>query len=306
MTSACTYVDDLTIGDPRLLSTLCLLYDKVFLPHPYDHDASFEAAFSISFENERYREVERRWYSEWKTRNGALFGVGALEVLASPVSISQMPQNVEDLICSQLGGGRKRLATSDVLQGRTAIALHALFAKPPAPEFATARPASTVGLTTVLAESVVEQRAPFLTSLSPDQLCQIREQVAPFREGFRLYLQSLADDVEHRIDADLTAPEAARLTFERKIEPELLEYFRRELPTRISWWASVVSAMASGVGNVLAIAAKPWSIDGYPKLAEGMANFAVKLSDHRAAELSNNHQAYQFIGHVERASAATN
>jgi hypothetical protein len=38
----CVYVDDLIIRDDRELATLCLLYDHISLPHPYDHDPSCE------------------------------------------------------------------------------------------------------------------------------------------------------------------------------------------------------------------------------------------------------------------------
>ena len=299
---SCTYIDDLTITNPELLATLCLLYDKVFLPHPYEHDPSCEAIMSMSFENERFREIERRNYLRWKDRNAELFKGGALEVLPSPIAVADMPRDLENRLCLQLGPAVRRLSSEDVLYGRTALAMHALYAKSPAPDFATSNkgPRSTTEVSASLASVIVGRNLPLLPALVSEQVMELRERTANTRDGFRLYLASLADDVEARTGAQRPPNEAAEETYRRKIEPALEEHFRRELPEKVQWWADIVKRVAQGVGNVMTIVADPWKLKNYSKLAEGMADFVEKSADHIGKQRSNEQQTFQFIGRLRK------
>src|SRR5260221_3026932 len=122
-TESCTYIDDLRIDDEKLLTTLSLLYDKVSFPHPYEHDPSCEAVMMLSWENERYLEIERRNYLAWKQRNHELFQANALAILPSPIYVADMPRDLENALCMQIGPDRRRLSSSDVLYGRVALAM---------------------------------------------------------------------------------------------------------------------------------------------------------------------------------------
>ncbi|MFC6047172.1 hypothetical protein ACFPYM_04915 [Methylobacterium hispanicum] len=129
MSENCTYIDGLMIDNPQTLTILSLLYDKISLPHPYDHDPNCEEIMRISFDNEGYREIERRWYRDWKKSNKELFDAGVLDVLPAPIAAQSLPRDIESMICLKLGPNKRRISTSDVLEGRVAIAMHALYAE---------------------------------------------------------------------------------------------------------------------------------------------------------------------------------
>ena len=299
----CTYIDDLTITDKKLLATLCLLYEKVSLPHPYEHDPSCEAVMLLGYENERYLEIERKNYLAWKSENHELFKVGALEVLPSPISVADMPKDLERALILQLGPDRRRLGSDDVLYGRVALAMHALYARPSYPDFALfdGSAPSTGAIVAGLRGAIFRRYVPMMTELRPEQILELREWTAKYRQGFRVYLATLADDVENDMASSRrTLDDAARTAIERKMERGLLEYLQQELPARISWWAEVVQSISSSGTDALDVADEPWSLKNYFKLTKNMAGFVKRVADHVARSRSSDQQAYQFIAELRK------
>jgi hypothetical protein len=298
MFEGCVYVQDLTITDPRQLGVLSLLYEHISLPHAYDHDSESEPIMRMSFENERYREIERKRYSEWKQENRELFDANVLNILPPPISVADLPNDIEQRLCRAIGPTKLRLNTTDVLDGRIAIAMHAVFANPSFPEFTLAPPNSTAteDLQRALAADAISWRIPLLPEIKPEQILEIRERTKPFREGFLLYLATLADDVEARMRKDgLDNVSAAKKAFERNIQPEVEEFIRRRLPEQVAWWAKLLNGIAKGSGQVIETVATPFRFRNFPKIAETLTDLVQNVAERVSESRSNKRHAFQFI-----------
>jgi hypothetical protein len=306
----CTFANDLKIDDPRILTALLLLYDKVYLPHPYDIDPSCARLYNLRFDDLGYLDIERKWYLSWKDEQRALFAAGALEVLQSPKSIAEMPADLDQKVLQQLGPGagvRSPGATHlgiskyDVLEGKVSLAMHVLFANAPAPDLILARNALSVDeIRLGLVQSAVARRMPILKALVPDQILEIRETTRDYREGFYAYLAELADNVEKRVSQGRTLKSATDEEFGRTVEPALLEHIRQELPRRVSWWSSLVRAIGETAGQTLSVVTQPWRVKNYSDLIEKLADKAEFFAKEATAERSNKQRALQFIGKLNK------
>jgi hypothetical protein len=298
MPKACTYVRDLTVNDKAELGVLCLLYDRVSLPHPYDHDPDCEAIMRLSWDNEGYREIERRRYRDWKLANKQLFGEGVLSVLPAPVAVSDLPSDIEAKLCKALGPTTMRLSSSDCLEGRIAIALHAIFSKTTDPEYTVALEGlpATHDIQEALVRQAIVWRAPLLGVIEPEQIIELRERTQPYRDGFRLYLAKLADQVEGRITSHtLDIDTAARRTFERVLEPEIEEFMRRRLPEQVKWWAKLLSKLMKSSTQVIETIETPFNYRNYPKIADTLLEVTGEIAAHRIEAQSNQRYAFQFL-----------
>ena len=300
---SCTFTDDLKIDDRGLLATLSLLYDTIYLPHPYAHDPNCETILSLSFDREAYLEIERRWYREWKQENAELFQCGILRVLPSPFVIADNPREFDQRLMKFKGSVSRGFTQSDVLDGTIALAMHAVYANSPAPDFATINATSppTSKISAELASIMMGQHLPTLPSITPEQILELREETASLRDAFRLYLASLADNVESRMQRGPKSLGASiEETYVRQVEPELEEYFRRRLPDRIQWWAHVATFIAEGAGGIIKIVATPWKFGTYQKLASSAARLTEEYAERVARQTSNKELAFQFIGKVKK------
>jgi hypothetical protein len=301
----CVYVSNLTIPDRGLLAALCLIHDQVLLPHPYELDSAAKPLMRGSMSYMDDLEISQRYYANWISAHRELFDAMAMAVLPPPLDVGDAPGDLDQQLLDKLGRKVPKFGREDVLSGRLAIAMHALFARTPDLDFVLARPGdtSTSHLQTILARETLVRRVPHLPELVPEQIVELREITAPFKEGFHAYLSSLVDDVESRLGSTGgDEQEAASRTFARKIDHELKEHARQELPKKVEWWAKVAQRITGGVARVIGIVTTPWSASNYPELA-GDAAGLIELGASGAVErASNPNQAFQFLGRIETAT----
>jgi hypothetical protein len=276
----------------------------VLLPHPYDIDPEAKELMNWWMDDYHYLDIERRTYTDWKAKHSKLFKCGALEVLPPPIKTDDVPGNVNDLLRAKLGIKSSFLARSHALEGRVAIAMHALFSNTTVPEFAFLSPSNTTTdhLRAALATQTLSvQFKKFPNHIAPEQIVELREKTAKFKEGFKAYLTSLVDDVEDRLPAtDYDEQEAALRTYQRKIEPDLEEYLRRGFSREVSWWSQVVEHFSSGSESIVKIVGTPWDLGNYAKLAGDVAKLLRDAADRASERRSNKHLAYQFIAATRR------
>lgn len=295
------YIDDLTIQDPGQLALLCLIYDRVSLPHPYDHDPDCEEIMRISFKNEGYREIERRNYRAWKAAHKELFDSGSLSVLPAPISVADLPSDIDVLLRGQLGPNRLRLATDDLLYGRIALAMHAVFSKSEDSEYKIApNGVSVADLRNEMASASIRWRAPMLPKLTPEQILELLSETAPFRDGFVYYLDSLANAVEDRMGrTGENRNSAAREIFERQVRPEVAEFIRRGLPARVAWWGTILKQLGTAGGKVIETTVNPFDLSNYSEIAKAFGSLLESTATGIADGRSNKRHAQQFLARLD-------
>jgi len=137
---------------------------------------------------------------------------------------------------------------------------------------------------------------PLLPEIQPEQILEIRERTEAFREGFLLYLATLADDVEARMrNKGFDNASAAKEEFDRKVQPEVTEFIRRRLPEQVAWWAKLLNQFAQGSGHVIETIAAPFSFRNYPKIADTFTDVTQSFAERISENRSNKKQAFQFI-----------
>nr|RNJ68764.1 MAG: hypothetical protein EDM05_13925 [Leptolyngbya sp. IPPAS B-1204] len=302
----CVYASELLISDSGLLTTLALFYDKVSLPHPYDLDANAKPLIRWPFDKLDDLEIEQRHYRSWINANKELFNAGVLEVLPPPLEAQRdEPIDLAQRLLEELGSSLPYFTSSQVFSGKLALAMHALFSQTTDPEFITSRPGntSTQHLQTVLATSLLEYQLPQLEKLHPEQILELREEVAPYKQGFIDYLSKMTDNVEQRLQSTANdANEAARRTVERVIIPEFNEFLAQELPHRVGWWAGLIQKTASTLSSVIKVVVTPWDMANYFDVAGNPFGLVEHFTDPMVERASNKHRAIQFINTIERVS----
>jgi hypothetical protein len=298
------YIDGLTIEEPGQLALLCLIYDKVSLPHPYDHDPDCEEVMRISFKNEEYLEKERHNYLVWKTKHKELFDAGAMSVLPAPIAVADLPNDIEVLLSGQMGPGRLRLGTDDLLHGRIALAMHAIYCKSDDPEFKMRTPSdtSTAAIREQLGQVAIGWRAPMLPKLQTEQILELRSETERFRDGFVMYLDSLADEVEDEMGTKgASNRDTATKIFERKVRPDVAEFIRKGLPQKIAWWGSIVRQLGATGGTVIKTVVHPFNFSNYFKLVESIGSLVESVAGEVAHGRSNKRHAAQYLARINAA-----
>lgn len=300
---ACVYASDAYIRNSSLLATLCLFYDKILLPYPYDLDPECRELMLWPFDYIDELEIHQKYYLDWKNTWNQLFAANIIQVLPPPVRAEEEPVDLGERLRERLGIQLPYFTKSDTFDGHVAVAMHALFGKTDAPEFILSHPADTTTehLASTLATTLIEYRMPKIGALDPEQIIQLREETAPIREEFILYLNTLVDDVEGRLTAtEGDERKAALRTVKRRMEPELEEYLRRRVPEKIRWWSEIIRKISAATGEVLKCCVTRWSLKSVPGLAEKLASIPEDIAARISEQASNQHRAFQFLGSFEK------
>jgi hypothetical protein len=187
----CVFASGLTVEDRSLLSTLTLFYDKVYLPHPYDLDPEQKPLIRWPGKYWRDLELEQNRYRQWIETYRMFFDERVLEVLSPAIALdADRPADLAERLRDELGIQIPYFTRGLVFSGRLALSVHALYASTSAPEFLiTSREnTSTSHLRSSLATMLLEYRLPQIRELEPEQILHLRDEVAPFKQGFINYL----------------------------------------------------------------------------------------------------------------------
>ncbi len=285
------YTSDVIIRDPSLLATLAVFYDKVYLPCGYDLDPDAPTLVRWPMKHLDDLEMLQKGYTRWKERWG-LLEAGALEILAPAFQgDAGEPIDLQDRILNELGIRVPFFASSDVFEGRVALAVHALFARTDAPEFFLRKPGSTDTdhLRGILATSLIQYRLPLIGELAPEQLIRMREDAEQHKDAFICYLNTLCDDVEARLAATAgDEREAAKRAIERKVLNDLnveehlaQQQFGSERPP-------------------VSVAVAPWNFTNYTGMAELLRTNAAASTERILQQASVRHRAFQFLSTIEK------
>lgn len=303
----CVYTSGVWVEDAELLGALCIFYDKVGLPHPYDLDPEASPLIRWPYDKLRDLETEQRRYTAWVGAHRELFDAGILEVLPPPLTPgADEPEDLAERLRGELGTQMPYFTSSQVLSGRLAVAMQALFANTAAPEFLMHRPGdtSTEHLRTILATSLLRYRLPTLGALAPERILELREEARPYKDGFIAYISSMVDDVEGRLTATHYDERAAAMrTIERRINPDLEEFLRRETAEKVEWWAHLTKSVASSAKTFLKVVFTPWNVLNYPDILSGPADTVETIAEEVSRRASNRHLALQLVGTLEREAA---
>jgi hypothetical protein len=219
-----------------LLNSLCLFFDRVYLPYPHIFEF-WEGARLFIFADDGYGHVRlttprrgvtsvtfseldklQETYSAWAESYDPLFEAGFIKHLPAPSGLFGSYESLAKILSYIYGSVEEsrddnpivrmlnELKIRDVIEGKFDVALHLLTATKPAPEIfvGTHREYKTAPLAGLLANSVFSLAIPQIEKLTPDQVIDLREKVDRHREGFRDHLIELVDDMETRLRVEDT------------------------------------------------------------------------------------------------------
>ena len=151
----------------------------------------------------------------------------------------------------------------------------------------------------LLAHNALKYLIPKIAELEPEQILELREHVANYREGFSMHLQSLSAGIEERLKGDETVEELSK--YARNIIETLLIPDYREF-TRI-----LRAQEKKRKGKILDITGQVFQIDApIPSLRfvgdlirviSGAINSDAEVAKE---QFSNRNQAYYFMQTAER------
>lgn len=324
------------IGGSSHLNSLCLFFDRVYLPYPHLFDFWHGARLftflddgpghprigavkqrsspSVTFDElEKLQEKYQTWLEEYST----LFEAGLIRHLPAPKGLfgpteSHLKQMLDYLYGPTKGSLEQfgdpyqlqRLRIEDVLDGHFDVALHALTARKPSPEIfiGTAREHQTVALAGVLADATLTLSISDLSDLSSSQILELRQSVDQFRSGFRDHLLELVDDVESRVSADdHNFLVAALKTAERKIMPGFNEYQRQLLSREVGFWSKAGARSA----KFLQVDASPFTPKFWGAILECLFGNLDSSADLDRETFSNESQAFQYLGALAKQNQTT-
>lgn len=314
------YSSGLTIRDAKEMATLCVFYDKVYLPHTTREGSrkyyALEGASGIElvgFEN--VSPAGHRHFVEdvniWDDAYRPLGAEGVVERL--PPFDWQVPDVARML--TELAVGHPSLAAELFLNAPPArfsiagvelrimkqdLALHFLRPDLGAAQLfsgAEKRPSREL-MVAFEAKVVFSYLLPALAELSAGQILEVREKVKDTREGFAMHLQKLSKGVSDRLKGGESPGEItnwARDVLETELIPDYREFRRQLAAERSGFWGKVLDAAAKG----FAVDAAPWTPKFYGEMLKAFGLTALTYQAERKERLSNRSQAFQFMRSVE-------
>jgi hypothetical protein len=280
-----------------ILSTLAVFYDEVCFPYPYGFDPEgpvlwqpISGDWLYEYTVGRYIMVRQEW--------NPIFEHGIFRILPPPISsIEEMPEDLPDVLPRELGYTEDEdvyFKNWDLITGKVAVAIHAVYGQKPSPELFISDPTDTTTsrLAGFVVNSLFRYVVPQLNALHPEQILEVRELVRETKEGFVDYIFEAVDDVEARlISGDASEVEAAQKTVERKLLPKYHEFQRQLQAQRGGFWSEVLVAGS----KLLQIDASPWTPKFYGQIIEAFFGPLRKMAEAEAQARSNANQAYQYL-----------
>jgi hypothetical protein len=303
--SSITYSSGVLCEKPDILSTLAVFYDEVWLPYPYNWDPGAVVLWDYKPTQASLLARQER-YTDWRSQWQPLFDQQLLHTLPPPIKPGEYPSNFSQEVWEKLedkigagiyADGEYCASTWDIVTGRLAMIIHALYARKPSPEFFVSNPqdTSTSHLSSVLTRSLFQYRIPQLEALRAEQILEVRDYIKDTREGFASYVSEMVDDMETRLKSGLSQEEAAHRTIERKFLPKYNEVRRQLTSKKTGFWSKVLAAG----GKFLKIDAAPWTPKFYGSLFETFFGSSDEIAKAEIEARSNANQAFQFLAKLE-------
>lgn len=324
------YNSGVHVADRKMLATLAVFYDRIWLPHV--GSASVEMAEFVESAPGQWRldtvEIEGtsfidadgkswsidRFTNDWNERHDALFEADVLCRLPPPPRDRRIALIRElgwpagsilpelDLILEDIPGLRPSYA-----DGRKAIMvwqdhlLHMLRRdiNKPALFLLADQAGRREAAKSVLAESVLSFSLPRLTELTPEEILEVRRVTADNREGFMAHLQGLSGALDKLLKdgADQRElSETAGDVIQTKFVPDFLEFKRQLGSVRVGKAKRILDPAS----KVLEISSSPWSPKFWYDLVRA-AYFTVSgAAENRKEDKTNKALAFNFIRKLEQ------
>ena len=303
------YNSDFIIDDPVELSTLCVFYDKVYLPGFLS--ASLERDVRESSQKSSKTVVERiiSNISRWERDNRLFLDEDVIQRCETlDVDLLSLEEGLRGLMGDEeLGFRLKRLfnAGEDLDESgvnqvdlrllaclfhhysRTDITLPRLSTK-------SQKLVNRETLKAFLANKAFRYVLPTLSDLQPDQILEVRRKVADLREGFSMHLQMLTADIDAQLKGGESAEEIGRYAqnvIETKFEPQYVEFERQLGSIKLRSAGKILDV----VGRVFEVDASVLSPKFYLEVLKLGKLLVVGGAEELKDSLSNERQAYHFM-----------
>lgn len=301
-----TYSSGVICDQPKILSTLAVFYDEIWLPYPYNWDPEAVVIWDHKPTQNAVRITQEK-YVNWRSTWKPLFDQQILKTLSPPIKPGKYPDNfskevwekikVKGVGCGDFVDEEYLASTWDIVTGRLALVIHALYAHKPSPEFFVSDPQNTDTsyLAGVLTNSLFHYRIPQLQALRAEQILEVRDYIKDTREGFANYIHEMVDELETTLKNGAAEDESARKVIERKILPKYNEVRRQIASKKTGFWSKV---LATG-GKFFQIDAAPWTPKFYGDLFKIFFDSSEEIAKAEMEARSNTEQAFQFLARLE-------
>ncbi len=305
--SEISYSSDVIIRDPCEIASLCVFYDKVFLPYLPPDIADLLLRIRMPREQESPKTADlfsipgqAEYVQAWERRHEPLFQTVLARLGA--------PKHNFELSDADLAATHAYLSPNIRFGNQysyfAARVIHLLRDDHRCPQLyrASRVSANRELYKSIMAKEAFSIRLPALADLQPDEILQVREKVAATREGFAMHLQKLSREVEERCSAgdDLEAIRAhAKAMIETDLIPDYVEFRRQLAAERLGFWSKVLDSGR----NALRIGAPIGIVNILSSTFGALLVTGALAAERRKLEQSNVRLAYRFLEGAESAVA---
>ena len=310
------YDSDFIIDDPVELSTLCVFYDKVWLPFSRTVGRFIShKTKGVNFVNQN---LQQGWIREdkWEMSHYLFFDEGVIERLEIPTASNDyVGQAREKILEAQREGSiskllknslvamheyptDKRIFQEERVRRLEPVILHLGRSDIALPRLSTnsSKFVNREALKSLLAEKAFRYVLPALSELHPEQILEIRRKVAGIREGFSMHLQKLTGGIDARLKGGETFAEItkyAQNVFETELEPDYVDFKKLLGAEKVAVGGKVCSIVGS-IFSAVAI--------GHPSPLLVALGIGTDLIAKQSTDSdTNERQAYHFMHLVEGA-----
>jgi len=304
---ALTYSSDLIIRDHGILSSLCVFFDKIYLPHlSTEHAGIFLRVTDCDSEPD----VDffdwpsaGEYHHEWDRTHTPLFANGLLTRLPPVARNVEIGDDALQTIIDQLSPNVTGFPRRLYFLTRIVHHLRPDHLAPHVIDAATNEPTRD-GYNWLMAHESFSYFIPSLADLTSDQILEVRNKVADTRKGFAMHLQQLSREVERRVsegDPVETIQRHARNVIETDLIPDFVEFQRQLSAERAGFWGKLLDIAAKSVKLLVPATRPDFAGSGFTTLSAIMAATA----DERKTRNTNVAQAFQFLSKVKSEVEAT-
>ncbi len=310
------YDSDFIISDPVELSTLCVFYDKVYLPSYHYPSLERDVRKSSNTGKETQGEILISKIGEWERDHKLFFDEDILKryeadrylanenkVLRKVIENGQLAGRLETLLHKLQQNSIKKGSTR-IVDVRLAVGfLHHLTRDDIAlPRLSTDSPKNVNRETfkTLLADRALRYVLPTLSELHPEYVLELRQKVADVREGFSMHLQKLTGGIDARVKGGEPYEDIkryAQAVFETELEPDYVEFKKLLGAEKVSAGGPVLNL----TGRAFKFCVGPWDEENFSELLKAAGVGADLIAKQSKELLTNKSQAFQFMHRIEEA-----
>jgi hypothetical protein len=330
-TNKVVYSSDLIIRDSTELATLCVFFDKVLLPYTTESTSrKFTGPRIVGAElprglNEDFAKLYIDDVNYWWQRNKVLFEEQVIERLPQWQHIPSEDflfkighsERIEALTKASVRVARIQMTMSnepfgeetpeeDLKRGvmqeiliKQDLLLHVLRPDLKLPQLlvSDAKRLPREYLKAIEAKVTFSYLLPTLSSLTPDEILEVRKKVKDNREGFSMLLQDLSKDIDNRLKGGESAEEIlsfAESVIDTKLMPFYYEFKRQLTAEKTASGKKVLDFL----GKVSGIDVGPSTPKFWIELLKALG-LVIPSASEQKERLSNKTQAFQFMRAIE-------